>query len=52
MRLYFQMSKISSKQMETLSRLSCMYPEKFEMCNIENIPHFGKVFLFSDHVKV
>ena len=52
MRLYYQMSKISSNQMETLCNLSCMYPENFEMCNIENIPHFGKFLFFSDHVEM
>ena len=43
MRLYVQLSKISSFKLKKLYQLTCMYPEQFDICDVESIPRFGNL---------
>ena len=43
MRLYIQMSMVSSTQIKDLCNLACTYPEVFEICDVEKNPRFGNI---------
>ena len=43
MRLYIQMSKMSTSQRTHLYNLSYSYPDVFEICDVEKLPRFGNI---------
>ena len=43
MRLYFELQRISTTERKKLCQMACMYPEEFNLCDIDNIPRFGNL---------
>ena len=43
MRLYLQLSTMSSFKRQKLYQLACTYPEQFDLCDVDNIPRFGNL---------